>query len=163
MLRNPIYNGWVRRGRRSHVIQEVEAPWRLNPRVSDALWEQVQTVRARRERGGGMHRPKTVDVLGGLLYCVCGRYVRSDGFTGSGTRQRHHPEPCEAWGAKARRAARVWEEPISSQLASISLDDATIARITTALASPTKPVSDIDARRLGRRKRELAWRMRTGA
>ncbi len=34
--------------------------------------------------------------------------------------------------------------------------------ITTALASPTKPVSDIDARRLGRRKRELALAHRTG-
>lgn len=55
MLRNPIYNGWMRRGRRSHLIQELEAPWRLNPPVSDALWEQVQTVRSSRERGGGMH------------------------------------------------------------------------------------------------------------
>jgi DNA invertase Pin-like site-specific DNA recombinase len=48
ILKNPIYNGWVlRKGERD------AAPWRADPPVSDHLWEQVQSIMARRSHGGG--------------------------------------------------------------------------------------------------------------
>ncbi len=37
ILRNPVYNGWVRRHRRTEREQRIPAPWRHDPPVSDAL------------------------------------------------------------------------------------------------------------------------------
>ena len=76
MLRNPIYNGWVRRN--GEVPQP--APWRNDSPVSDQLWERVaQTREARTRGGGGKARSGRIDPLRGLLYCVCGRYIRAEG------------------------------------------------------------------------------------
>jgi DNA invertase Pin-like site-specific DNA recombinase len=66
ILMNPLYNGWVRRGRRAAAIRR-PAPWRNDPPVSDALWARVEDVRRVKTRGGGPRNRGRVDLLGGLL------------------------------------------------------------------------------------------------
>jgi hypothetical protein len=56
ILKNPIYNGWIRRYRRSRTATRKPAPWRSNPPVSDALWARVEDVRRSKTRAGGPKR-----------------------------------------------------------------------------------------------------------
>ena len=76
ILMNPIYNGWIRRHRGPNETRR-PAPWRANPPVSDELWAQVEQVRRAKTRGGGPKQTSRVDLLGGLLECVCGRRLRT--------------------------------------------------------------------------------------
>ncbi len=131
------------------------APWRSAPPVSDELWARVEDVRRSKTRGGGPRKRGRVDLLGGLLECVCGRRIRSDGTFADGRHRKLHPGPCEAWGRKARLADGTWEAPILAQVASVQLDDATIAGVVAALGLAQKPVA-IDRARLVRQMRELA-------
>ena len=151
---NPLYNGWIRRHRGPNETRR-PAPWRANPPVSDALWARVEDVRRAKARGGGPHHRGRVDLLAGLLECVCGRRVRSDGTFADGRHRKLHPSPCPAWGPQARLADETWEGPVLAQLAGIRLDEATIAAVVAALGSAERPVA-IDRARLQRRKRELA-------
>ncbi|MGH2513180.1 MAG: hypothetical protein ACRDGQ_10875 [Candidatus Limnocylindrales bacterium] len=154
ILMNPLYNGWVRRLRGPSETRK-PAPWRRDPPVSDALWAQVTEVRRSKTRGGGPRRSGYVDLLGGLLECVCGRRIRSDGTFADGRHRKLHPDPCDAWGPKARLCNDTWETPINAQMAEIELDDATIASVVAALGSAERPVK-LDRARLERQKRELA-------
>jgi len=154
ILMNPLYNGWVRRGRGRSAVRR-PAPWRTDPPVPDALWARVEDVRRGKTRGGGTRRRGRIDLLGGLLECVCGRKVRSDGTFADGRHRKLHPDPCEAWGDKARLADATWEPAVLEQLASIRLDDATIAAVVSTLTSRKRPVA-IERGRIDRQLRELA-------
>lgn len=156
ILRNPIYNGWVRR--RGEPAQP--APWRAEPPVPDELWERVARIRAAKVRGGGQNHGAP-DPLRGLLYCPCGRMIRADGSNRSG-RQRSHPEPCRQWTGAQRRQSRLWEEPIKAQLRGLEVSDTTIVQVVAAL-SATVPVSDdLRQARRERQRRELALAYATG-
>ena len=153
-LKNPIYNGWVvRKGDRS------PAAWRAAPPVPDHLWERVQSVLARKARHGGSNGPKRVDLLRGLLVCVCGQRIRTDGLMGTPPRQRKvHPrhDECPHWGRQASYSAPVWERPILAQIETLRVDDRTIADVGRALATPDVPPRSLDEARQERRRRDLA-------
>ena len=155
ILMNPIYNGWIRRYRRSRSETRKPAPWRADPPVSDELWARVEDVRRSKTRAGGPRRPDRVDLLKGLLECVCGRRVRSDGTFADGRHRKLHANPCEAWGKRARLGDEVWEEPILAQLEAIELDDATISAVVASLGTGPRPVA-LDQARIDRQIRELA-------
>ncbi len=80
ILMNPLYNGWIRRHRRSRprVAQAGAVARRTRPcRTSSGRGS--RTCGASRPAAAGPQRRDRVDLLGGLLECVCGRRVRSDG------------------------------------------------------------------------------------
>jgi len=108
--------------------------------VSDELWARVEEIRRGKTRGGGPKRHDRVDLLGGLLECVCGRRIRNDGTFGDGRHRKLHSSPCEAWGRKARLADAIWEESVLAQVAGIAVDDATIASVVAVLGSTKRPV-----------------------
>ena len=96
------YNGWIRRYRRSRTETRKPAPWRGDPPVSDELWARVEDVRRSKTRAGGPRRADRVDLLKGLIECVCGRRVRSDGTFADGRHRKLHANPCADWGKRAR-------------------------------------------------------------
>jgi DNA invertase Pin-like site-specific DNA recombinase len=158
-LRNPIYNGWAERHR---GLQRVAASWRADPPVDDVLWERVQAVRDIRTNGGpkpGKWR-RSVDPLGGLLWCVCGVRIRTNGTAGQPPRrQRIHPAPvCGSWGGPRTTWGATHDEPIDAQLSGLRLSDAVMARVVGAVGEErTEATPDtLDAARLARRRRELA-------
>lgn len=154
MLKNPIYNGWVgRKGDRT------PASWRASPPVSDELWERVATLRASRARHGGSRPPRRIDLLRGLLYCVCGQRLRTDGTMGSPPRQRKlrpKHELCPDWGPKASHSANVYEPWIVGQVTGIRVDESTVERIVRVLSAPEARPITVNRARLERMKRELA-------
>ena len=161
ILRNPIYSGWLRRHRGTDE-QRCPAPWRSNPPVSDTLFSAVEAVRRSKARGGGPRNRGRVDYLAGLIECVCGRRIRSDGPLGTSlVRAKLHTDPCAAWGRRARLASTTWEIPVMAQVGSLRLDDGLIARVVAALESRRPPVS-IDKARLERQLRDLALEHATG-
>ncbi len=85
-----------------------------------------EEVRRSKTRGGGPKNWDRVDLLGGLLACVCGRQLRNDGTFADGRHRKQHAKPCEAWGRKARLGDATWEGPVLAQVAGIALDDVTI-------------------------------------
>ncbi len=155
ILMNPLYNGWVRRHRRSRNETRKPAPWRANPPVSDELWARVEDVRRTKTRAGGARRADRVDLLKGLIECVCGRRVRSDGTFADGRHRKLHVDPCEDWGRRARLGDEVWEEPILAQLDGVELDEATIGAVVASLGSGPRPVA-LDRARVERQIRDLA-------
>jgi hypothetical protein len=154
ILMNPLYNGWIRRHRGKDETRR-PAPWRTRPPVSDELWARVEEVRRTKTRGGGPKNWDRVDLLGGLLECVCGRRLRNDGTFADGRHRKQHAKPCEAWGRKARLGDATWEGPVLAQVAGIALDDVTMASVVAALGSTQQPVA-IDRARIDRQIRELA-------
>ena len=154
VLMNPLYNGWIRRHRGPNETRR-PAPWRSNPPVSHELWARVEDVRRAKFKGAGPRRRDRVDLLGGLLQCVCGRRIRSDGAAADGRPRKLHTKPCEEWGTKARLTAETWEVPILGQLSGIEIDDGVIAVVVAALGSTVRPVA-IDRSRIERQMRELA-------
>ncbi len=155
ILMNPLYNGWVRRHRRTDRETRKPAPWRAAPPVSDELWARVEEVRRTKTQGGRTHRWDRVDLLGGLLGCVCGRRLKSDGTFADGRHRKMHPAPCPAWGEQVRFGDEVWEEPILAQMAGLELDEVTIGAIVGTLDSAPRPVK-LDCARIDRQMRELA-------
>jgi hypothetical protein len=115
----------------------------------------VEEVRRAKTRGGGPKNWDRVDLLGGLLECVCGRQLRNDGTFADGRHRKLHASPCEAWGRKARLGDETWEGPVLAQVAGIALDDVTMASVVAALGSNHQPVA-IDRARIDRQIRELA-------
>jgi hypothetical protein len=154
VLMNPLYNGWIRRHRGANETRR-PATWRANPPVPDELWARVEGVRRSKTRGGGSRQRGRVDLLAGLLECVCGRRVRSDGTFADGRHRKLHPGPCEAWGSRARLADATWEAPIMAQVRGIQLDNATIAGVVAVMGSTQRPIA-IDRARFERQMRELA-------
>jgi hypothetical protein len=151
MLMNPIYNGWVTRKGASPR----PAAWRSDPPVSDEVWARVEDVRRGKTRGGGAKRSGRVDLLRGLLECVCGRRLRSDGAFADGRYRKLHPQPCHEWGHRARLGDETWDVPILAQVAQMSMDPATFSQVVSALASKERPVS-LDKARLERQIKALA-------
>lgn len=149
MLRNRIYNGWVRR-----YDEWVPAAWRDNPPVPDALFDRVTEVRAAKSRGGGPRRTDRVDLLNGLLFCVCGQKLWSEP-TGDKYRKRHRA-PCDAWGRPERLLAETWEGPIRAQLSGLDLSPATVTRVAKAFAAPPPLPNEVAVRRIERERRMLA-------
>lgn len=155
ILRNPVYNGWVRRYRRSAVEERKPAPWRSDPPVSDELWDRVEHLRERRTRSSG---PRAADrprqLLAGVLHCACGARIRAYGAR-RGVPLVAHPGPCDAWGDQLTRPADDFAEPIARQLSGIEVDDSDVAALVAMLSTPTparrRPRPGID-----RRRRELA-------
>lgn len=123
--------------------------------MSDELWVRVEEVRRAKTRGGGPKNWDRVDLLGGLLECVCGRQLRNDGTFADGRHRKLHASPCGAWGRKARLGDATWERPVLAQVAGIAVDDVTMASVVAALGSNHQPVA-IDRARLDRQIRELA-------
>jgi hypothetical protein len=161
ILMNPLYNGWIRRHRGKNETRR-PAPWRATPPVSDELWARVGEVRRAKTRGGGPKNWDRVDLLGGLLECVCGRRLRNDGTFADGRHRKQHANPCEAWGRRARLGDATWEEPVLAQVAGIALDDVTMASVVAALGSNQQPVA-IDRARINRQIRELALEHAAGS
>ena len=153
-MRNPLYNGWIRRHRGADETRR-PAAWRANPPVSDELWARVEDVRRSKTQGGGPRRSGHLDLLAGLIECVCGRRLRSDGTFGDGRHRKLHPEPCEAWGPQARYGDETWEVPVLAQVAGLTIDDGVIARVVAALGSPDRPLG-LDRARIERQMRDLA-------
>jgi hypothetical protein len=158
---NPLYNGWIRRHRGPNETRR-PASWRVNPPVSDDLWAQVEQVRRGKTRGGGPKQTTQVDLLGGLLECVCGRRLRSDGRFSDGQHRKLHPDPCEAWGRRARLPDATWELPVLAQVAGLDIGNSTIAAVVAALGSADRPVT-IDRGRIERQMRDLALDHARGA
>ena len=154
ILMNPLYNGWVRRHRGPNETRQ-PAAWRTNPPVPDELWARVEAVRRSKTQGGGVRVRSRVDLLAGLLECVCGRGVRSDGAFADGRYRKLHPKPCAEWGRRARYVDATWEAPILAQLGGIELDNGTMAQVVAVLGSAQRPVA-IDRARIERQKRDLA-------
>jgi DNA invertase Pin-like site-specific DNA recombinase len=113
IVANPIYNGWARRHRRSADEQRRPTAWRLNPPVSDELWDRVQDVRRRRYNGGGHPTARHDHLLNGILFCACGRRIRAE-MHASGRRYRH-PGRCPEWTTQTVSAAR-FDEPLMEQV-----------------------------------------------
>ena len=160
ILMNPLYNGWIRRHRGKDETRR-PAPWRASPPVSDDLWARVEEVRRAKTRGGGPKNWDQVDLLGGLLACVCGRRLRNDGTFADGRHRKHHAKPCEAWGRRARLGDETWERPVLAQVAAVALDEDTIASVVAALGSSRQPVA-IDRARIERQMREFALEHASG-
>jgi len=156
LLRNPVYNGWVLRHRRSPDEQMLPAAWRDAPPVDDALWERVQQVRADRYTGGGRSTRRHVHLLAGLVHCVCGARIRAEASTKAQRwvmRRYRHREPCEAWSG-ATKAAATFEGPISAQVRQLRLGSGLMVSLR-ALAATTATPGTGDLRR-GRIERDLA-------
>ncbi len=161
ILMNPIYNGWVRRIADGTEVRE-SAPWRPDPPVSHSLWVRVEDLRRQNTRGGGPRKRGRVDLLGGLLECVCGRRIRSDGTFADGRHRKLHPEPCGEWGSKARLGDETWEPVVLAQLGGLELSDGLIASVVAALGSARPPVA-IERGRVDRRLRDLALEHAAGS
>jgi hypothetical protein len=156
MLRNPIYNGWVRRHRRGPDEQLLPAAWRDHPPVDDALWEHVQHVRADRYTGGGRSTKRHVHMLASRVYCVCGVRIRSEGTTKKRRwvqRRYRHPDRCSSW-ASSTKMAHHFEGPISAQVEQMRLGDSLMFKLRT-LAATSSPGPDATSLRRRRIEREL--------
>ena len=139
ILMNPMYNGWIRRHRGIRNETRKPAPWRDNPPVSDELWARVEDVRRSKTRAGGRGRADRVDLLKGLIECVCGRRVRSDGTFADGRHRKLHVAPCAEWGTRARRGrcrncrARILYDAVVTKRPARDLERRTASRLRARL------------------------------
>jgi hypothetical protein len=118
-------------------------------------------VRLIKSRGGGPRGKDRVDFLNGLLYCVCGQKLWSEGASGGKQRKRHR-SPCAEWGVTERLYAERWEVPIKAQLSGLDLAPGTIARVARAFAEPPIVPNVFAVKRIERERRLLAERYATG-
>ena len=160
ILRNPVYAGWVHRHPRSGRAERRPAAWRANPPVSDALWEQVAEIRARRRSlHGGPWEPDPSDMLRGLLFCTCGTRIKSDGTMGTPPRRRKaHPRhrDCADWGPQKGYSGSTYERWIAAQMSGLRFDSATRTKIVRALTATDGRVVSASKGRIDRMKRDLA-------
>lgn len=161
MLRNPIYNGWVRRHRRRPDETLLEAPWRADRPVDDALWARVQEVRHDRDTGGGRAPRRHVHPLAGLLFCPCGARLRGEASPkrrAEWTQRRYrHPDACPHW-ATSTRTARLLEEPIDAQVTQMRLGAPLLANLRRLAGVSVPAVATSLRRRQLERELELAAR-----
>ena len=154
MLKNPIYNGWV--GRKGELTP---ASWRSDPPVSDELWERVARLRLSRMRHGPRANLPRVDLLRGLLFCSCGRRIRSDGTMGTPPRVRKlHPDHrlCSDWGWQASHSVEAYEPWIVSQVLGIRTDEETVDSIVQALSAGSSARQAPASGRFDEARRSLA-------
>ena len=160
ILRNPIYNGWVHRFMRSDSGERRPAAWRANPPVPDALWQRVEEVRNRRRSlHGGPWTPDPTDMLRGILFCVCGTRIKSDGTMGTPPRRRKaHPrhKDCPEWGTQKGYSAPTYEHLLGRQLSGVKFDTVMKVKLTKVLLAGQSPVVNVTDHRIERMKRELA-------
>lgn len=156
MLRNPVYNGWVRRHPRGPDARTEPAAWRDDPPVSDELWARVQDVRADRDTGGGRASPHHVHLLQGRIVCACGTRIRAEGTIREGRRRYRHPDRCPEW-PRSTRPAHVFEAPIGAQVEQMRLGAAMLANLRR-LAGATPPPDGLHRRRVQRDLDDLARR-----
>lgn len=174
LLRNPVYNGWIVRFRGYTDEQRVEAAWRRRPRldgdrvdppVSDDLWEQVQSIRRARATVGVRRRPVDRVYVPNMRCAGCG--VDLFGHAGNDIRRMVHPVPlCDEWreASHGRQGfhAEIYEWQLEAILATAEIDDAAKARIMSALG-PATPIPDAASiRRIERELRELGTRNALG-
>jgi len=156
MIRNPIYNGWVRRHRRREDEQLLPAAWRADPPVSDDLWARVQQVRADRDTGGGRSTRRYVHLLAGVLFCACGERIRAEATTKAKRwvfRRYRHRHACEHWD-RDTRIAGWFEDPIAAQIAGMRLGHGHLASLR-ALAASDAPGPDSTALRRRQVERDM--------
>jgi hypothetical protein len=154
MLKNPVYNGWV--GRKGELMP---ASWRSDPPVSDELWDRVARLRLSRMRHGPQANPPRVGLLRGLLFCSCGRRIRSDGTMGTPPRVRKlHPDHrlCPDWGWQASHSVDAYEPWIVSQVLGIKTDEETVESIANALSAAFSDRQAPTAGRFDEARRSLA-------
>ncbi|MFN8629556.1 MAG: hypothetical protein U0838_04310 [Chloroflexota bacterium] len=161
MLKNPVYNGWV--GRKG---ERMPAPWRSRPaRVEGCALGAGGGAAGRPVPATAEPPPARVDLLRGLLYCVCGQRIRTDGTMGTPPRRRKlHPrhDRCPEWGRKASHSSEVYEPWIVGQVTEVRVDDDTIERIVRVLSTPDAPPVDVNQARLERMKARAGARPRRG-
>lgn len=98
-------------------------------------------------------------MLKGLLHCVCGQRIRTDGTMGTPPRQRKmHPrhDECPEWGPKASYSSDAYEPWVVGQVTGVRVDDVTVERIVRVLSTPSVTPSDVSRARVERMKRDLA-------
>lgn len=141
LLANPIYNGWVRRHRRSASEELSPAAWRADPPVDDELWARVQAVRQARYQGGGAPHQRYPHLLAGRLWCAgCGRRIRAEVTTKDrrwAFARYRHPERCAAWPASTIIASR-FDAAITAQIAGAHFRPAHVAGLAR-LAAESRP------------------------
>jgi DNA invertase Pin-like site-specific DNA recombinase len=107
ILRNPLYNGWIRRHRGAAETRR-PAAWRANPPVSDELWARVEDVRWSKTQGGGAAPERAPRSLGRAPR-MCLRATAAQRWN---VRRRAPPQaprhPCEQWGRQARYGDETW-------------------------------------------------------
>ena len=163
-LQNEIYIGFARRHRDYPDADRRAAPWRSAPPISDELWTMVQEVRSRRTKGGGPRRTDRFDPLRGVLFCVCGIRIRTDGTMGTPPRRRKiHPGTCAEWGTQISYPAETWEAPVLDQLRGMRIDDGTVARVIQALSFGHPVPIDFDERRRVADRKKAADLYSTGS
>ena len=156
ILMNPIYNGWIRRHRRSRSETRKPAPWRGEPAgLATSSGRGSRTCAGRRPAPAGRGAPtgSTSSRASSSASADAGSGATGrspTAATASSTRTR-----ARTWGKRARLGDEVWEEPILAQLEGIELDDATIAAVVASLGSGPRPVT-LDQARIDRQIRELA-------
>lgn len=155
MVRNPVYNGWVRRHRRGPDEQLLPAAWRDDPPVSDALWARVQEVRADRDTGGGRSTVRHAHLLAGRLFCPCGDRIRGEAqVRGERILRRYrHRDRCASWAVDTRSAA-AFDGPIAAQVTGARLRPAHVAALR-GMAEAGTPRPDSTSLRRRQAEREL--------
>ena len=148
VLTNPIYRGIVRYKGEERERSELRA-------MPDDLWYRVKDVMAAKVRGGGPHVSQRVDLLAGILYCVCGVRIRSDGYAKAGKPRKRHAGPCADWGKAERLYAATWEVPIVAQVSQLDLSDRTLRRVQHALAAPPALPDEVGRRRAEHDRKRL--------
>jgi DNA invertase Pin-like site-specific DNA recombinase len=160
ILSNPLYNGWMTRHRKRGALDRLPAPWRDDPPVSDALWDRVEKVRARRRSlHGGPWKADPADMLRGLLFCTCGVRIKSDGTMGTPPRRRKaHPRHrlCGQWGSQKGFSAGTYEAWIAGQMSGLRFDGSIRAKLVRALESAAPKTPQETEFQISRQMRELA-------
>ena len=153
---NPLYNGWIRRHRGEGESRARRRGGRTRPC-------QTSCGRASRTSGGkdawrGTAPPGRLDSLRGLLECVCGRRIRSDGRMGNSDRiAKLHTDPVRRLGPKAASPHATWEVPILAQLGGTRARRRHLrAQIVAGLSARAHRPVTMDRARLERQMRELA-------
>lgn len=162
MIRNPIYNGWVRRHPKGADVTQLPAAWRDHPPVPDELWARVQQVRADRDTGGGRSTQRHVHMLAGRLFCPCGERIRAEATTKKQRwvfRRYRHRSSCEHW-TQDTRIAGWFEDPIAAQITGMRLGAGHLASLRALAASDARAPdpSSLRRRQMERELEDLARR-----
>jgi hypothetical protein len=123
--------------------------------VSDQLWARVEEVRRAKTRGGGPKNWDRVDLLGGLLECVCGRVLRNDRTFADGRHRKLHANPCDHGVAGLDSGMKRGRARCSPRSPASPWTTPRWRRWVAALGSSQQPVA-IGRARVERQIRELA-------
>ena len=99
ILMNPLYNGWVRAAPRPGEPPRGRVARRTR-RCPTSCGRGSRRSGGPRPAAAGPRNRGRVDLLGGLLECVCGRRVRSDGTFADGRHRKLHPRAVRGVGPR---------------------------------------------------------------